>query len=98
MKAPEPPPFDAPDSAWERHNREVVEWHAWKDSKKSHNGDGQKPLVQEIEEARAEAIRKKEKPPEPTPLLSYDDMVALPEADWAIHGVLPRRAKSVLFG
>jgi hypothetical protein len=31
-------------------------------------------------------------------LFSYDEMVNMPEADWLVDYVIPRRAKSVLFG
>jgi hypothetical protein len=36
--------------------------------------------------------------PNPTKLLSYAEMLALPEGEFLIHGVIVRRAKNVLFG
>jgi hypothetical protein len=33
-----------------------------------------------------------------TPLLSYNEMLNLPEPNWLVDGVIPRRAKSVLYG
>lgn len=38
---PIPPPFDAPGWVQDQYNREVDEWHAWKDSQKSSTGNGE---------------------------------------------------------
>jgi hypothetical protein len=50
------------------------------------------------ERAKAEGNGLDATPCRPIKLLSYDEMVNLPAADFQVEGVVPRHAKSVLFG
>jgi hypothetical protein len=62
---PIPPPFDAPGWVQDQYNREVDEWHAWKDSQKSSTGNGEykKGAAKAPSIMDAKALRAKVFPP-----------------------------------
>jgi hypothetical protein len=48
--------------------------------------------------AGKEQHRGEQGPPVPTKIYTYDEMVNLPPPDFAVHGLVVRRAKNVMFG
>jgi hypothetical protein len=90
----------AEDGDWTFEQRQAAEWYsvdpaAEADFGKIPGAEESKPF---FDESLRVEIEREDREANPVKLISYAEMVALPEGEFLIHGVIVRRAKNVLFG
>jgi AAA domain len=95
----------AEDGDWTFEERQAAEWYSVDPSAEADFGkidareQGAEPESEPFfDDDIHEEIRREDREANPIKLISYAEMVALPEGEFLIHGVIVRLAKNVLFG